>query len=418
MLYLHVDEARSLRRDNLSIFKFLSTGPRLEEISIHNMTNEVRETDSSAHLVLCEASDRECKLNSPEPINFEGIPGSSNNEVGTSTAKTKTAPSHPPDPVLVRYKHEYRNDTTHAVIHVEVSTEPFEVHSEASSVFDIVTTFNTPDNSTWDPSRKGLPQLVSTFGYKSIIIYSSSIINALRTIVDYESTETFSGDSIIIREPFAVLVHYYDQLTQYREKFDPRLGNRELCRFTKDIYLHLGLLVDHLDANVMPNVREEESRHRRGVATFDMLWLLWKPGCEVVGDGARGNFDLVSKRWDGFILHSVDYSIKDGRLLGYDLVLWGMQYNGKNLQSYEVTMFVYPFSGKRNIRDLPGAVPAQYWGNPNDPDYTVEYLKRRGMQYFSLMEKQCVYYAGDTLKHPFARVEAPFPHLLCFLNGG
>lgn len=42
----------------------------------------------------------------------------------------------------------------------------------------------------------------------------------------------------------------------------------------------------------------------------------------------------------------------------------------------------YPFSGERNIRDLPGAVPAQYWENPDDPDYTVKYLKRRGMQYF------------------------------------
>lgn len=219
------------------------------------------------------------------------------------------------------------------MIHVEESTEPFEVYSEASSVFDIVTKFSTPDNTTWDPSRKGLPHLVLTFGYKSIIIYSSPIINALQIIIDYESTETFSGDSIIIQEPFAILVHYYDQLTQYREKFNPRLSHRELCHFTKDVYLYLGRLVDYLDANVIPNVREEETRHRRALQHMTCSGYF---GNRAVKWRQRGGaFDLVSKRWDGFILHSVDRSVRDGRLLGYDLVLWGMQYNGRNLQSYE-----------------------------------------------------------------------------------
>jgi hypothetical protein len=276
-------------------------------------------------------------------------------------------------------------------------------------VFDVVTTFSTPDNSTWNPESRGLPQLVSAFGKKSIIIYSRSIINALQIVVDYELTQSFSGDSIIIQEPFAMLVHYYDQLHQYRGKFDPGLGNRELCNSTKDVYLHLGLLIDYLDANVMPSVREEEARHSRGVATFDMLWLLWTPGCEVVADGARGPFDPVSKRWDGFILDSVYRAIHEGRLVRYDLTLWGMEYNCKYMQSHEVKVAVYPFSGERNIRDLPDAVPAQYWENPNDPDYTVEYLKRRGMQYFDLTQKQCVYHAGDTLEHPFSRVGTP-PH--------
>jgi hypothetical protein len=172
-------------------------------------------------------------------------------------------------------------------------------------------------------------------------------------------------------------------------------------------------LIDYLDANVMPNVREEEARHRRGVATFDMLWLLWKPGCEVVANGARGAWDPVSKRWDGFILDRVLLTIRDGQLLAYNLDLWGMEYNGKYLQSHKVGVGVFPFSGERHIRDLPDAVPAQYWENPNDPDYTVEYMKRRGMQYFSLKQKQCVYYAGDTLEHPFSRVKVPAPHLPC-----
>lgn len=369
------------------------------------MTNESHGKDSSFHSIPSEVRGPEnCKSNSPEYRIVDDVPGLTDSQI-VPTANMNTTLEHPVAPPLVRYKQEYRNDTTNAVVHVEVSEEPFGEPSSASSAFDIVTTFNTPDNSTWNSESKGKPQLISAFGEKSIRIYSRSIINALQIVVDYDSTQTLFGDSIIVQEPFAILVHYYDQLSEYRRKFDPCHGHRELCSYTKDAYLHLGLLIDYLDAHVMPDVREEEARHKMGVATFDMLWLLWKPGCQVVANGARGQFDPVSKRWDGFILHSAHCRKEDGQLACYDLILWAMEYNGNNLQSHEVGVAVFPFSGQRYIRDLPDAVPAQYWENPDDPNYTVEYLKSRGRKYFSLLQKQCAYYTGETLQHPFLRVK-------------
>src|SRR5271169_4658282 len=52
---------------------------------------------------------------------------------------------------------------------------------------------------------------------KELIIHSALIIKALREIVDYYPGQSLLGDTISIKEPFSILVHYRKELQEYRE---------------------------------------------------------------------------------------------------------------------------------------------------------------------------------------------------------
>ena len=87
-------------------------------------------------------------------------------------------------------------------------------------------------------------------------------------------------------EPYAALIHHEEEVKAYRNRFHLNAINPkdELCERNVNVYEHLGILQDVLFQRSGKAVEAERQCHARGVATFEMLWLLFRPGTDVYHD--------------------------------------------------------------------------------------------------------------------------------------
>ena len=125
----------------------------------------------------------------------------------------------------------------------------------------------------------------------TIILRSPTVIEALKSIVEYYPSLNLSYGEVRIEEPFRPLVGHFEQIKAYRDG----LGVED------DLRKELTMLIDFLDDRTMSEVTLERERHARGRCTWNMLWLLFMPGTEVCavaeGTGVRIPMD---KRLPGF----------------------------------------------------------------------------------------------------------------------
>jgi hypothetical protein len=87
---------------------------------------------------------------------------------------------------------------------------------------------------------------------------------------------------LTIVEPFMPLYHFKDQLENYVEdkrkalKEDPKLP---ICDRERDLFEHIAPLFHFLDNRPeSAAIKLERERHKKGMCTFKMLWLLYQPG--------------------------------------------------------------------------------------------------------------------------------------------
>ena len=121
---------------------------------------------------------------------------------------------------------------------------------------------------------------------KELIIHSEPLIKALRSIVQYYPGQSLLGDNITLKEPYPILVHYRKELQEYMEGTDAETSH------------HISVLLQYLQDNLGDKILEEDARYVKPtpVATFEMLWMLFKPGCDVYAqiDEQRGGFVVQS----------------------------------------------------------------------------------------------------------------------------
>jgi hypothetical protein len=216
---------------------------------------------------------------------------------------------------------------------------------------------------------------------KELIIHSDHLIKALRSIVTYYPGQSLLGDTITIKEPLSILVHYRKELQEYREKCDD-----------PETYHHIGVLLKYLEDNLGDKILEEDARYQKPtpVATFEMLWMLFKPGKDVYAE--------IDEQRGGFVVQSCASVTKDreyGRPMPLKVMMWYLDYNGIKVgrRSHEVT--IAPFEGEREITSLK-VIPAEFLDSK--PELSPRKgLEDRGEKFYSMLNGKQMDYNGFSM---------------------
>ena len=293
------------------------------------------------------------------------------------------------------YKIQYRHEISNDVVYTREDENPIFYQRLAESsripIIEHITDLYTTTKSTeGDGQVKDIPDNVVRAGKPYLKINSPAIINAMQSVVDYYPDQDFSGSSIQVEEPYSVLVHFEQELSEFREKFAPSNLDPgiELCERKKNTYEHLGVLQQFLQERYGSAIRDERQRHARGYATFEMLWLLYKPGTTVYCD------PNVEDKYNAYVVQYSSGGVVYGRATQLELGLWFLDYDGDSLGRRACIRFPQPFRGEKEITKL-DCVPIELWkANGKRSDELEHQLVQRGKMFFKLASRRCMHYDG------------------------
>lgn len=253
----------------------------------------------------------------------------------------------------VRYVTNYVNrdqGLVGSVIHTEVNVS-YDTQGDipSSTVLEVITTAvgsapaPKPGTVVITKAKQGqLPEGWKTFRRMSTVrILSSKLINALRAVVDYYPGQNLLGDTVEIQEPYRFLILHRDQLEKYKSQHPPQHDEA----YKLECNRHIDELLKFLDTAMSKKVTEEEQRYSRGVATFENLWLLLKPGERVFIRGSHGRIMPA-------LLHDIKGGWVDGHTEPYRLTLWSIIYNGIVFTRWYQKARLIPFDGEKEIMSL------------------------------------------------------------------
>ncbi|PVH75853.1 P-loop containing nucleoside triphosphate hydrolase protein [Cadophora sp. DSE1049] len=309
-------------------------------------------------------------------------------------------------PAEVVYKIEYRHRTTDTLIFEQQATESTvgRFSPNPASILEVITVIFTsasPDSNKDNPWTFTNPPPTWSTLPASLKINSPAIIAALQSVVEYYPDQSFLGDSVSIATPYALLIHHQKELEEYRRDLQEicTASSVAICQKQQAAINHLGVLLEFLRDTVGAEVKAERERHARGFATFEMLWLLFKPG-EDVYNAERFERGCLEPR----VVQEVSGGMVRGKPCAYQITMWGLDYDGNRIGRYEDEDDIDPFDGERAITSLT-VFPCKF-----EDDATVtgkisrrRQLEDRGKLFFRLTAKHCMYYAGLTTTYPKRR---------------
>ncbi|OQO11118.1 hypothetical protein B0A48_05373 [Cryoendolithus antarcticus] len=341
-----------------------------------------------------------------------------------------------PPQALVRYRAVYKHERTGGIVYQATDTKPLELPKEESrqiaSAFDVVTEYATvysprpvdgwqdrprypsvPGSpipredrnfSSRDDEKEGPPklQVASLKGMRRLEIHSSAIIHALQQVVTYWPGLNLLSPIFISLEPHMFLLHHLELLRKFRSDHAP--GHAlDLCEKAADVYEHLGLLDDYLEKEVMPGVAIERARHQRSFATFEYMWLLFKPGAEVLvrfKDDKNRNFLPF---WRGGIVQSITLMTTPNDKY-WEVKVWNLTYDGSTVGRGELTQYIDLFEGESAIGEM-DMIPADWPGHLENGRPVAEILREKGRQAYRLLSPRCMTSTGKSLEFPYNDVE-------------
>ncbi|KAL8827476.1 MAG: hypothetical protein Q9170_007000 [Blastenia crenularia] len=301
----------------------------------------------------------------------------------------------------VVYKVQYRNAISGQIVYTRETEGPTGIDSKGPKqvpVLELITDVDT--NATIERTGKleDPPEIVLAVGRPVLKINSPAIINALQKVVDYYPNQNFSGESIIVPEPFAVLIHHESELASFRETYapgEPR-SQSEHCERENDTYEHLGILQNFLQDRVGVSIETERQRYKRGFATFSMLWMLLKPGTTVYCDSYENG------SYNAYVIDSVTGIVPDNPNSSIEIGCWFLNFDGDHIGKCAFTVHQKPFNGEKKIPALE-VFPCEYWEDkPTERNGKGlrESLEERGKLFFKLVSRCCMKYDGLTATWP------------------
>lgn len=185
-----------------------------------------------------------------------------------------------------------------------------------------------------------------------MIIHSAPLKGALRAVVGYWPGVNFMAERVVIHAPYAVLVHHRAALARFRDAQPASHSPEQVVETSMHIDVLLGFLADTLS----PKIREEELRHEKDqpCATFDWLWLLYRPG-EVVYVKSNGIWSphITSRvRLDG-----ADQERHPDDRKPWAIESWNLGFDDGRIQRNATTTYIDEYSGEQAISSLP-IIPA------------------------------------------------------------
>jgi len=246
----------------------------------------------------------------------------------------------------VRYRAEYHDDWDGCIEGPEPSHQhsKFTVSSQPG-VLEVIRRWRCVSGvKALDTPRKELPQRAAGRpGPSRIRIHSPRLINALRAVVQYYPGQELTGETVEFEEPFRFLVHHRKELERYKFNHPPQHDEtyRTLCNEEIDV------LLGELEKLMGKAIRAEEERHKNGLATFENLWMIFKPGEKLFLK------DLEVDRVMSFLLSEIRGGTVQGKEQRYRLSLWNVRYDGLRFRrDKDPRIVIKPFEGEKEIIGL------------------------------------------------------------------
>ncbi|KAK4667659.1 hypothetical protein QC763_0059610 [Podospora pseudopauciseta] len=263
------------------------------------------------------------------------------------------------------------------------------------SVFNIVTLLKTshlPQKHRYEYEvreilRTGIlnnPNISVNVLSTRVTINSQALINALGAVVSYYPGISFGGKVLELKEPYAVVAHHLSALEDYQKTSRPKPCDKET-------FDHLGLLLGFLRTSVYKDkIRLEQERYSRNACTFQMLWLLFKPGDTVYVEfrGKLSAFVVQEVATDNGILSDFKHTFKS-----YEIRLWSLRYDGRFVGRSSTEMIIPHFDGERPITTLK-VFPCRFVDD-EDGGKMKSMLEESGKRWYDLLRGQQVHYKGE-----------------------
>lgn len=243
---------------------------------------------------------------------------------------------------------------------------------------------------------------------RDIKIRSRQIIDVLKKIVGYYPGVLLTAEVVILEEPYCLAFHHMTEIEAYLETPTEggELSDEASQARDKETRRHLKVFSDACWLHYRTLVDEETSRHRKPtpMATFQMLWLLFKPGTTVYIQMDRGLQACVVERLE-FTYHEICRLSNS-----YMLVLWYLNSDGRKVGRCQCKRIISPYEGERKITSL-NVFPAEFL-DASDGGETRKRLESRGEKFYKYLRGAHVYYSGESLGPEGRWVSASMPKML------
>lgn len=302
------------------------------------------------------------------------------------------------DSELVRYRIEYASQESGSVFFDGKITE--RDTSEEPRIFEYVDVrLSSNDTLSTAADEEEISKTENAKGHAYINIHSPAVAEALRCVVDYFPDLDLSGNIIKIFEPYSVFVFFEKELTEYRDRVAKAAQDKSSTCPNRWAAKHIGIVQAFVKDRTQEAVDAERARHARGYATFDMLWLLYRPGSDVY-------YDMYNYgEHEPYVVSRVHFNLVNGAADSYNLGLWNIDADSSWVGPFETQTQVERFTGEKRIPCL-RAFPCEYLRFSDDiaeeeVSAIRQYYVNRGKRWYGLRQKtQCRQFDGFTTTFP------------------
>ncbi|KAK5637384.1 hypothetical protein RRF57_013096 [Xylaria bambusicola] len=195
-------------------------------------------------------------------------------------------------------------------------------------------------------------QAAATSAPKPVItmnIHSKYLICALQAVISYYPRVNLQDAPVTIPAPYRLLYLHRAELAHFRDN-QPKSHSPEYSEITAR---HIDVLLNFLAENMGEALTKEETLHKldHPSATFDLFWLLLKPGQIVYGK----RYGL----WTPYVISAVRAG-SSNTFKSYKVDCWYLESNGVFVKRYAETFRVQPWTGEQPISSLP-IIPEGFW---------------------------------------------------------
>ncbi|KAJ8118977.1 hypothetical protein ONZ43_g3889 [Nemania bipapillata] len=202
-------------------------------------------------------------------------------------------------------------------------------------------------------------EIIDHIKSETMTIRSKTLLEELKKIIYWPSAAFYHGQQKLqLSYPYRSLCVYRDELEKLLEAKTKELSEAEdssddaaRLKLTHD---HLSLVLAEVDKVSKANVILEDERHSRPepVATFDMLWKLFRPGTEVYlyEDGQETAAKVRLLRWDYGPLAMNDQSDRPFRTVS--VFVWYLDHDGIYLTARQHIIEIGRWDGEKPIKEL------------------------------------------------------------------
>lgn len=294
----------------------------------------------------------------------------------------------------IRYRTELRHRVTGELLHRIDSNTKKSNDDDTTAEGPILELITRYDAREFRPNQEGsrIGQSSASAPSYSLRILSIAIINALQNIVEYYPGQNLSGHAVEVAWPYAILVHHYDELQDFKRKCQSK-DVSELCAREKDAPEHIDHLIQFLDENIMERVIAEKNRLKKGFYTFEDTWVAYKPG-RTVGDFTN------QEKWQPYVISEVRGGSFVNPPVPWTIRGWTLGFDGTYVGRCEYTIDIPRFDGESDVTETTHFVD-------DDADIGKGVLEENaayGEMWYKLLEKQCRNHKGKSLEFPYNEV--------------